>query len=504
MPYCSHAARPPPRPPHPRPRAGLYPHRRPHPRARHRRHHRRLQRAPLGHPAPVPVGAGRPGDDDRRARFGRESPARPRIPPSRTGAPAPTPSRRSRSCAARARCSRPATAPSGCSAPSSPTSSSACCPSPRPSAAPPAGRLRSGAPPVVAISWPLWQRRFGGDRSVIGRSVTLGERSYTIVGVMPVGFAYPTWADLWAPITAILETIRRSSSGACMRTAASSAGSGPAWTRRRAYGRSPRSPPTWPRRIRRRTAAGGAWRSSRWPRRSWAASGRSSACSRRRRLRAAHRLRQRRGARAGPGGRPLARARHPHGARRRPRRAAPAARRGVRRARRGGRRARPRRCAGLLVGWLRVGARDLLPRAAELAVDPWAWRPRWRSSIALVVALGLAPGVPRRARSRRAPRGRGRRRRDRPGAGSAARWSWARSRSRSCCSPAPASWCGASSGCSACPPASTRTACSPCRSCRRRRGTRAPSAPSSSIATSRPRSRRCPASGRSRSPITCR
>jgi len=60
------------------------------------------------------------------------------------------------------------------------------------------------APAAVTISWPLWQRRFGGDRSVIGRNVILGERSYTIVGVMPVGFTYPTWADFWGPITTIL------------------------------------------------------------------------------------------------------------------------------------------------------------------------------------------------------------------------------------------------------------------------------------------------------------
>ena len=63
-----------------------------------------------------------------------------------------------------------------------------------------------GAPAVAAISWPLWQRRFGGDPSVIGRSITLGEQSYTIVGVMPIGFVYPVWADLWTPITAILSS----------------------------------------------------------------------------------------------------------------------------------------------------------------------------------------------------------------------------------------------------------------------------------------------------------
>ena len=62
----------------------------------------------------------------------------------------------------------------------------------------------AAAPPVAVLSWSLWHRRFGGDRAVIGRRVTLGELSYTVVGVMPIGFAYPVWADLWAPITAIL------------------------------------------------------------------------------------------------------------------------------------------------------------------------------------------------------------------------------------------------------------------------------------------------------------
>ena len=39
---------------------------------------------------------------------------------------------------------------------------------------------------------------------MIGRNVTFAARSYTIVGVMPLDFTYPTWAELWAPITVIL------------------------------------------------------------------------------------------------------------------------------------------------------------------------------------------------------------------------------------------------------------------------------------------------------------
>ena len=64
----------------------------------------------------------------------------------------------------------------------------------------------AGATPVTVLSWQLWQRRFAGDPSVLGRSVTLGDRAYTVVGVMPRGYAYPPWADLWAPIATIVST----------------------------------------------------------------------------------------------------------------------------------------------------------------------------------------------------------------------------------------------------------------------------------------------------------
>jgi predicted permease len=52
---------------------------------------------------------------------------------------------------------------------------------------------------LVVISHGLWQRRFGGDGSVIGRSLTLGTLGYEVVGVMPPGFAFPEGADFWRP-----------------------------------------------------------------------------------------------------------------------------------------------------------------------------------------------------------------------------------------------------------------------------------------------------------------
>ena len=55
---------------------------------------------------------------------------------------------------------------------------------------------------VVILSHGLWQRRFGGDRALIGRPITLNGIPYTVVGVMPQHFENllaPT-AQLWAPL----------------------------------------------------------------------------------------------------------------------------------------------------------------------------------------------------------------------------------------------------------------------------------------------------------------
>lgn len=59
---------------------------------------------------------------------------------------------------------------------------------------------RPGEGQVAVLSHGLWLRRFGGV-PVLGRSVTLNERSYRIVGVMPRGFTFPREADLWLPLS---------------------------------------------------------------------------------------------------------------------------------------------------------------------------------------------------------------------------------------------------------------------------------------------------------------
>jgi predicted permease len=58
-----------------------------------------------------------------------------------------------------------------------------------------------GGPATVMLSYGYWQRRFGGERSVIGRSITVDSRPREIVGVMPRGFQVVNAdSDLFAPL----------------------------------------------------------------------------------------------------------------------------------------------------------------------------------------------------------------------------------------------------------------------------------------------------------------
>src|SRR5215510_10664861 len=65
-----------------------------------------------------------------------------------------------------------------------------------------------GANHVVILSYGLWQRRFGGDLNILGKSIKLGNVPTTVVGIMPPGFDFPNPAErsnmsdhmqLWVP-----------------------------------------------------------------------------------------------------------------------------------------------------------------------------------------------------------------------------------------------------------------------------------------------------------------
>ena len=65
---------------------------------------------------------------------------------------------------------------------------------------------RPNGPSVVILGNSLWQRRFGGDPSVIGRKIQISGQTYTIVGIMPNGFRLPVdfgsggSSEAWFPL----------------------------------------------------------------------------------------------------------------------------------------------------------------------------------------------------------------------------------------------------------------------------------------------------------------
>ena len=60
---------------------------------------------------------------------------------------------------------------------------------------------KPGANNVILLSHGLWERRFGSDRAVAGKPITINGTAMTVAGVMPAGFYYPNrQAEFWRPI----------------------------------------------------------------------------------------------------------------------------------------------------------------------------------------------------------------------------------------------------------------------------------------------------------------
>ena len=58
---------------------------------------------------------------------------------------------------------------------------------------------KPGAAPSAMLSYSLWQARYGGDRSIVGRTIRVDGSPTTVIGVMPKDFSYPRNEDLWVP-----------------------------------------------------------------------------------------------------------------------------------------------------------------------------------------------------------------------------------------------------------------------------------------------------------------
>lgn len=59
---------------------------------------------------------------------------------------------------------------------------------------------KPGATPVVVLSHGLWQRRFGGQSNILNQQLTFNNKSYTVIGVMPQNFQYPSRVEMWVPV----------------------------------------------------------------------------------------------------------------------------------------------------------------------------------------------------------------------------------------------------------------------------------------------------------------
>src|SRR3954454_2448916 len=60
--------------------------------------------------------------------------------------------------------------------------------------------MRPGGRKVVILGYDMWQRVYGGDRSIVSRPITLEGEPYEVIGVMAKGFVFPEDTELWIPL----------------------------------------------------------------------------------------------------------------------------------------------------------------------------------------------------------------------------------------------------------------------------------------------------------------
>ncbi len=72
---------------------------------------------------------------------------------------------------------------------------------------PSADEESSAAHRVIVLSHRLWRGSFGGDSTVLGRALNTDKGSFTVIGVMPVGFGFPSWASAWTPLVSVADQL---------------------------------------------------------------------------------------------------------------------------------------------------------------------------------------------------------------------------------------------------------------------------------------------------------
>ncbi|MGH9709341.1 MAG: ABC transporter permease, partial [Candidatus Acidiferrales bacterium] len=53
---------------------------------------------------------------------------------------------------------------------------------------------------VTVLSYAFWQRRYGGQRAIVGKTIQVNTQDFVVIGVMPPGFDFPERAEMWCPL----------------------------------------------------------------------------------------------------------------------------------------------------------------------------------------------------------------------------------------------------------------------------------------------------------------
>src|SRR6185437_13963984 len=69
---------------------------------------------------------------------------------------------------------------------------------------------KPGSDRVAVLSASAWDRYFGKDPGVVGRSVSLNGTAFTVIGVLPAGAAYPSQGEVWLPLSLLDQETRAS------------------------------------------------------------------------------------------------------------------------------------------------------------------------------------------------------------------------------------------------------------------------------------------------------